>query len=389
MSIDTIVYESKNTATRIALLSGGELVELEIVPENRAVEGNIYLGKIARKVDLANGKIGFFVELGEGREAFLNAEENGLDELKVSEGQSLVVQVAQEKRAEKGPKVTRALQFVGENLVYCPYRMNIEVSSKIADKAKADEYRELVLENTTGQEGWIIRTSAVNAPKEEVVAEMEYLRQSFEAVRMKARTLKAPVLLLAKANPVFDYVNKYKVGLGKVVLNNRNVEAELKERFGAELATEINAEPFAEYGLEDAIAEALNKTVSLKGGGRITIEETKAFVAIDVDSGADKGNGSISRLNIEAAAEIARQIRLRNLSGKIIIDFAGSSDYHFLKPVIETLEKEVAQDYTRTTVLGSSRAGNVEVIRVRKRPTLQDLLTVECESCQGTGRVMR
>ena len=112
MSIDTIVYESKNTATRIALLSGGELVELEIVPENRAVEGNIYLGKIARKVDLANGKIGFFVELGEGREAFLNAEENGLDELKVSEGQSLVVQVAQEKRAEKGPKVTRALQFV-------------------------------------------------------------------------------------------------------------------------------------------------------------------------------------------------------------------------------------------------------------------------------------
>ena len=92
---------------------------------------------------------------------------------------------------------------------------------------------------------------------------------------------------------------------------------------------------------------------------------------------------------VEAAAEIARQIRLRNLSGKIIIDFAGSSDYHFLKPVIEALEKEVAQDYTRTTVLGSSRAGNVEVIRVRRRPTLQDLLTVECESCQGTGRVMR
>lgn len=389
MSIDTIVYESKNTATRIALLGGGELVELEIVPENRAVEGNIYLGKIARKVDLANGKIGFFVELGEGREAFLNAEENGLDELKVSEGQSLVVQVAQEKRAEKGPKVTRALQFVGENLVYCPYRMNIEVSSKITDKVKADEYRELVMENTTGQEGWILRTSAVNAPKEEVVAEMEYLRQSFETVRMNARTLKAPALLLAKANPVFDYVNKYKAGLGKVILNNRNIEAELKERFGAELATEINAEPFAEYGLEDAIAEALNKTVSLKSGGRITIEETKAFVAIDVDSGADKGNGGISRLNIEAAAEIARQIRLRNLSGKIIIDFAGSSDYHFLKPVIEVLEKEVAQDYTRTTVLGSSRAGNVEVIRVRKRPTLQDLLTVECESCQGTGRVMR
>lgn len=389
MSIDTIIYESKTTTTRIALMSKGDLVEIEIIPENRAVEGNIYLGKIARKIELANGKTGFFVELGEGREAFLNAEENGLEELRVTEGQSLVVQVAQEKRAEKGPKVTRALQFVGENLVYCPYRMNIEVSSKITDKVKADEYREIVLENTTGQEGWIVRTSAIHASKEDIIKEMEYLRQNFETVRIKARNQKAPSLLMTKANPVFDYINKYKFSLNKVVLNNRNVESEIKERFGNEIETEIKGEPFAEYGLEDLISEALNKTVTLKSGGRITIEETKAFVAIDVDSGADKGNGSISRLNTEAAVEIAKQIRLRNLAGKIIIDFAGSSDYHFLKPVIEVLEKEVAQDFTRTTVLGCSKAGNVEIIRVRKRPTLQDILTTECESCQGTGRVVK
>lgn len=389
MSIDTIVYEAKNAATRIALLGGGDLKELEIVEENRALEGNIYLGKVIRKIELANGKQGFFVELGEGREAFLNAEEYGLEELNICEGQSLVVQVAQEKRAEKGPKVTRALQFVGENLVYCPYRMNIEVSSKITDKDKAHDYRELVLENTTGQEGWIIRTSAVNEPKEAIVKEMVYLRSLFDTARINARNFKAPALLLAKANPIFDYINKYKNELNKVVLNNRNVEAEIKERFGEDITTEITAEPFREFGLEDAIAEALSPNVTLKSGGRITIQETKALVAIDVDSGCDKGNGSIAHLNIEAAVEIAKQIRLRNLSGKIIIDFAGSSDFHFLKPVIEVLEKEVAKDFTKTTVLGSSRAGNVEVIRVRKRPTLLDLLSKECDCCQGSGRIMR
>lgn len=389
MIINKIIYETKSGQTRIALLSGGDLAELEIIAENRALEGNIYLGKVVRKIELANGKQGFFVELGEGREAFLNAEEYGLDELNICEGQSLVVQVAQEKRAEKGPKVTRALQFVGENLVYCPYCMNVEVSSKIADKNKASEYRDLVIENTTGQEGWIIRTSAVNENKETIVEEMEYLRSLFDSARAKARSLQAPALLQAKANPVFEYISKYKNDLGKIVLNNRNVETGLKERFGEEITTEIAAEPFAEYGLEDAIAEALNPTVKLKSGGRITIQETKALVAIDVDSGSDKGNGSIARLNLEAADEIAKQIRLRNLSGKIIIDFAGSSDYRYLKPVIEALEVRAAEDSVKTTVLGLSRAGNVEIIRVRKRPTLQDLLTRECDCCQGSGRVMR
>ena len=388
MTIDTIIYESANDTARIALLNSGDMRELEIIEANRALEGNIYLGKICRKIELANGKQGFFVELSDGREAFLNAEEHGLDELKICEGQSLVVQVAQEKRAEKGPKVTRAIQFVGDNLVYCPYRMNVEASSKIADKQKAEEYRELVLENTTGQEGWIIRTSAINEAKENIVAEMSYLRSLFDAVRLAARNQKAPALLHTKANPIFDYLNKYKNELSKVVLNNRNLEAEINERF-EDISTEIIAEPFAEYGLEDAIVEALNPTVKLKSGGCITIQETKAFVAIDVDSGKDKGNGSISHLNVEAAIEIAKQIRLRNLSGKIIIDFAGLSDFRYLKPVIETLEKEVSDDFTKTTVLGLSRAGNVEVIRVRKRPTLLDMLTKECSECMGTGRILR
>lgn len=388
MSIDAIIYESKNSTVRIALLSNGRLEEIEIAAENKATEGNIYLGRICRKIDLANDKIGYFVDLGSGREGFLNAEETGLNELNATEGQSVVIQVSQEKRAEKSPRVTRALQFVGESLVYCPYRMTVEVSSKITDLEKAREYKDLVVENTTGQEGWVLRTSAVNIAKEQILHEMELLRNQFEHVRKLARNGQAPLLLQAKPDAVFDYINRYQETLQKVVLNSRNIEAEIKERY-ADINTEIISNPFDEYGLEEAIVDALQKSVNLKSGGRIIIEETRAVVAIDVDSGDDKGNGSVSRLNIEAAIEIAHQIRLRNLAGKIVIDFAGLSDFRYLKTVIETLESELASDTAKCSVLGLSRGGNVEIIRSRRRPSLQDLLTVECDSCQGIGRVMR
>ena len=334
-------------------------------------------------------KVGFFVDIADGKDAFLNAEEAGLNEANMTEGQSLVVQVAQEQRAEKGAKVVRSIQIVGPHLVYCPYRLHVDASPRIEDKEKLAEYKEKVIENTTGQEGWILRTSSVEVPFDVLAEEMKSLREIYEGVRIKARNAKAPALLYAKADPLAEYIMRSQPALTKVVVNNHNVENELKEAFKGEFAVEYMAEPFAEYGLEEAISEALQKTVRLKSGGRIHIEETRACVAIDVDSGDDKSNGSITRLNSEAAVEIARQIRLRNLSGKIIVDFAGSSEYKFLKPVIEELENALAEDPHRARVLGLSRGGNVEIQRVRRRPTLSDVLTTECETCQGTGRVAK
>lgn len=186
MAVDTIVYEKKAGRTRIAGLKGGDLREVEIIDAGKAGEGNIYLGRITNKIDLANGKIGFFVNIGDSREAFINAEEPGLEELNATIGQDIIVQVAQEQRAEKGARLVRGIQLVGENLVYCPYRMTVEASGKIEDKTRADECRELVLENTTGQEGWIIRTAAVNCPPETLVKEMEDLRGKFNQLRSAA-----------------------------------------------------------------------------------------------------------------------------------------------------------------------------------------------------------
>lgn len=388
MSIDTILYDQKGNNGRIALLEGGRLKELEFVKNDGVAEGNIYLGRIVSKVDLANGKEGFFVEIGDVRPAFLNVDEYGHD-TGLNVGQSVVVQVQQEARAEKGARVVRSVQFVGQNICYCPFRMGVEVSSRIENKAMAAEYRQNVIEYTTGQEGWILRTSSVETSMDDIRAEMDDLRRIYDDVRAKARSASAPAVLYTKDNPLFDYIINHEESLQKVVLNNHNLEAEIKDIFEGDIVTEFCANPFETFGVEDMISDALSKSVKLPGGGRVFIEETKAFVAIDVDSGEDRGHGSISRLNDEAAMAIAEQIRLRNLSGKIIIDFAGSSEYKFLKPVIEILERELAKDKNKSKVLGLSRAGNVEIIRVRRRPCLSDILSTECESCQGTGRVAK
>lgn len=387
MSIDVIVYEQKGSDSRTAMLDNGRLSQVEINNEKKAREGSVYLGKITHKVNLVHDKVGFFVNINDTREAFINAEEAGLDEAKICEGQSLVVQVSQEQRAEKGARLSRSLQFVGEYVVYRPYCMNVEVSAKIEDRVKAEEYRNLAIEHTTGQEGWVLRTASVTVPFETVAAEMEKLRSDYDTVLKKARTANAPALLTSPSDPLAENINRNRNSLSRVVVNSHHTEKELQEKFGEELDIVYSAEPFKEFGLDDALLEALQKTVSLPSGGRIIIEETRACVVIDVDSGDDRANGGISRLNSEAAAEIVRQIKLRNLAGKIIIDFAGSSEYKFLRPVLEILEAGLADDYVKSSVLGLSRGGNVEIVRHRRRPTLADVMTVECSICHGAGRV--
>ncbi len=385
MSIDMLVYEQKEKQIRIAGLENGCLVEADVFTDGGVCEGDIFLGRITHKIELANGNVGYFVNIGDIKEAFVNAREVGLRDLEAAEGQDLVVQVCQAQRAEKGAKLCRALQFVGENLVYCPYRMDIEVSSKIEDKERAEALRKLVLEHTEGQEGWIIRTAAETCDAETLIEEMGVLRQKYEQVRVRARKAKAPERLCEKANPLYDFIAKNNTSLEKIVVNTRQFYEELGAKYGSDYEVELDKKPFDKYGVEEALLEALQPEIKLKSGGRIFIEETKACVAIDVDSGG--GNTHVSHLNSEAAEEILKQIRLRNLSGKIVIDFAGSSEYRFLKSVIEQLEEGLKRDKVRATCFGLSRAGNVEIVRMRRRPSLRDLLTDVCATCQGTGRV--
>lgn len=385
MKADTLVFEKKGNQVRLAALDNGKLAELVLYDDARAGEGNVYLGKITHKIELANDRYGFKVDIGDGQDAFLNAWEHDLKECNISEGQSVVVQVAQEKHAEKGAKVVRNIQIVGAALVYRPFYLNVDVSSKIEDKTLAQKYRSAVWENTTGQEGWTVRTAAVNYPLEQVLEEMVKLRDIYENIRIKARQETSPALLYVRENPLYEYIRRYKDVLKKIVVNNHHFEEEINTAANEKIA-DFMAEPFKKYGLEDQIVEALNRTVKLKNGGEIHIEQTRAFVTIDVDSGTHEG-GAINSLNEEAAHEIARQIRLKNLSGKILIDFAGSSEYRYMRALMDILFADLADDPSRARILGLSKAGNIEMLRQRRRPSLLDAYTAECPTCQGTGRV--
>ena len=381
--IDTIIYDKNSQVTGIALLKSGEVKNIEIISGNQAISGNVYLGKITKKVSLAHDREGFFVNIGDGKEAFLNGDEYGMNEAKLVEGQSVVVQVAQERHAEKNARLVRSIQLVGTYVVYCPYRMDVGASNKIEDKNKVAELIEAVKGEVTGQEGWVLRTAAGDVNFSVIAEEMKQLRDTFENIRIKARNEQAPYLLYSKPDSVWEYINFYKNSLEKVVTNNRNLQDMLSDN----VEFIVSNSPFEEYGVDEVIGDALEKTVVLKHGGRVTIEETKACVAIDVDSGKDNGGGVLNRLNEEAAYEIAKQIRLRNLAGKIVVDFAGHSEYRYIKPLLEILEKELNKDMTKSRVIGLSHGGLVEIIRVRKRPTLQELMSEECSTCQGTGRV--
>lgn len=385
MKAEKIIFDRNDETSGIAVFDETGLMEIDIYNENRAIEGNVYLGRISKKISLANDRTGFMVNIGDGREAFLNSYEPTLKEANMSEGQSVVVQVTQEKRAEKGAKVVRNIQLAGIYLVYCPFKFDVEASSKIEDIEKAAAYKKFVQEHSQGQEGWILRTVSTEATENQLLEEMTSLREAYENIRKKARTMTAPTVLYNKENPLFEYIRRYKDSLKEVVVDTPKLKEQVEAVFAGTVT--LQKEAFEELGIDDAIVEALNRTVKLKHGGNLHIEETRAFVAIDVDSGGKRSVGDIDSLNIEAAKEIARQIRLRNLSGKIIIDFAGSSEYRFMKKVLEVLEEELADDICHSRVLGLSRAGNVEILRQRRRPSLRDLYTVECPTCSGTGRV--
>jgi len=383
---DTIIYEKSGTDACLASLEQGDLREFEIFNEDGAAEGNVYLGRITKKINLSEDKTGFMVNIGDTTDAFMSAQEKGLLEVNMTEGQCVVVQVQKEAHADKGAKLVRAVQIPGTYLVYRPFGSYIDVSLKINDEEKSEALRKAVTQNvSTQQEGWVVRTAAADADINDVLDEMTTLRGIYENIRVKARSATAPALLYAKENPLFELIRHHQDTLKTIIVNDHNLEEKVKSVFTGEVR--YVADPSAEYGIQDMLQKAMEKTIKLPCGGEVHIEETRAFVAIDVDSANMVARGQTDTLNHEAAIEIARQIILRNLAGKIIIDFAGSGEYRFMRDVMDTLSEELAGDVMGARVVGLSKAGNVEVLRRRKHPTLLERFSVACPTCGGTGRV--
>jgi ribonuclease G len=376
--------------TRIAWVESDRLRDLEIVRAgSESLVGNIYLGRVTK---IISGIQSAFVEIGTARSGFLSTAESG----PVTEGASLIVQVQKDAVGEKGPKVTPQVALPGRWVVHTPLRPEIRLSRKI-DAANGQRLKSLI--TGAGDDrggGFILRTAAASAVPDALAAEAERLRAEWEVIRRKAEASRAPACLHQALPPVLRALSEaIEVGISRAVYGDPGQFAEARafaEAYDPDavelLALHSGSEPlFEAEGLEEQIDAALHPVVALSSGGSIVIETTAALTAIDVNSGSAGGSTGLGRqglsVNLEAAAEIGRQIRLRNLAGQLVIDFLPLRGRQGQEQVLETLRAALADDPCPSQVAGFTRLGLVEMTRERRRAPLLEVLGARHRSYVG------
>lgn len=409
--METILVNCTPRETRVATIIDGVLQDLFV--ERSAARGlvcNIYYGKVVRVLP---GMQSAFVDIGLERTAFLHvadiaeAHRDGEKTLPIEkvihEGQAIMVQVAKDPIGTKGARLTTTISLAGRKLVYLPKDNHIGVSQRIEDAALREELRAMMLglrpEVTKG--GYIIRTSAEEgATPEEFAEDMQYLERLWSTIRETATSCQAPKLLYQ------DLSLAQRVLRDMVHLETQKVEIDNPEFFNdlysfAEQFVPIAKDRLVQYqgdiplfelnGVEEEIEKALKRRVDLKSGGYLVFDQTEAMTTIDVNTGGYVGKRDFSdtvyKTNLEAAQTIARQLRLRNLGGIIIVDFIDMSCDEHRDAVLAELRRAVSSDKTRMTVSNFTELGLVEMTRKRTRESLAHVLCEPCPLCGGRGEI--
>ncbi len=406
--------------TRVAVVENGMLQELHIERGwRRGVVGNIYKGRVQRVMP---GMQAAFVDIGLERTAFLHANDvvrptqpeavddtlppvpqpvRPVTEL-LRDGQEVIVQVVKDPIGSKGARLTTQLSIPSRYLVLLPQSRVIGVAARIEDEAERARLKGLVAEASPADEalGYIVRTNAEGQPAEALAEDLAYLSRVWNIVGKRSR--EAPVQsciyedLSLPLRAVRDLIRK---DVEKVKVDSRETYERLQAfvaKYMPVLAERIelytgNRPIFDLYGVEDEIQRALDKQVPLKSGGYLVIDQTEAMTTVDVNTGSFVGQRNLEetvyRTNLEAAQAVARQLRLRNLGGIIIIDFIDMVDEEHRRQVLRTLEKSLAKDHAKTTVYDFSPLGLVEMTRKRTVESLQRQLSETCNACGGRGMV--
>jgi len=410
------------TETRVALVENGFVQEVHIErTQNKGYVGNIYKGKVVRVLP---GMQAAFVEIGLGRAGFIHAADiatldaEGMEDRDaavadirslVREGQDLVVQVTKDPISSKGARLTTHLSVSARFLVYMPHTRHTGVSTRIEQEPERERLKQLVQTAvapfaaeaaTAGKTlgGFIVRTVAEGVNGEELQADIPFLFKLWSDLEERIKTSRAPAVVHEDL-PLFlrtlrDLVKPH---IEKLRVDSREVFAKMTE-FAQEYAPEIYAKLehypgerplFDLYSVEDEIQKALSERVQLKSGGYLIVEQTEAMVTIDVNTGAFVGHRNLEetiyKTNLEAATAIARQLRLRNLGGIIIIDFIDMHDTEHQRQVLRTLEKLLERDHAKSSLTGVSELGLVEMTRKRTRESLGQMLCSACPVCDGRG----
>lgn len=405
--------------TRVALLESGALQELHLQRADGAtVTGNLYLGRVVRVLP---GMQSAFVDIGLERPGFLHvrdirgshwpqadaAREAGRDspliERLLAEGQSVLVQVAKDPIASKGARLTTHLALPSRYLVLMPCSAHVGVSQRLEDEAERERLRAGVeaLRERTGapiSHGWIVRTLAERAPEAELHGDMTFLNRLWTRVEACAAAVTAPALvyeeLPVQVRVIRDLVGGSVTSIRIDCADTFAAVGRYVDQFLPELRERVllhdEATPlFERFGVEAELERALSTRVPLRSGGYLIIEQTEAMTTIDVNTGGFVGarnlEDTVYRTNLEAAAVIPRQLRLRNLGGIVVIDFIDMDDPEHQRQVLRSLERAAEADPARIRVSGISVLGLVELSRKRTRESLVQQLCEPCPSCQGRG----
>jgi len=397
--------------TRVAVIQAGAVQELLIErAANRGLVGNIYMGRVARVLP---GMQSAFVEVGLERAAFLhvadiweqrkpNGEPPRPIEKVLAEGQPVLVQVVKDPIGTKGARLSTQVSIAGRMLVYLPQDPHIGISQKIEDESGRQALREKLKALLPAGEkgGFIIRTLAEGAADDEFRTDVDYLRHLWADIRERSLGAEPPRLLyqdLSLAQRVLRDMVSGDISAVKVdSRENYQKLAAFAETYMPEVRGKLEhytgERPlFDLYNVEPEIEKALSRRVDLKSGGTLFIDQTEALTTIDVNTGGFVGSRSfddtVFKTNLEAAQAIARQLRLRNLGGIIIVDFIDMQSIEHRNAVLDEFQRALARDHTRMTVNGFTSLGLVEMTRKRTRESLAHVLCEPCPTCEGRGAV--
>ena len=395
---------------RIAVLEDGKLDQLYLERTGREhIVGNIQKGVI---VNIVPNIEAAFVEFGYRKHGFLHisdvlpsavGKDRRSDDIRrlLSEGQELLVQVTKEGIGDKGPSLTTYLSLPGRYLVLMPGLSRRGVSRRIQDNAERDRLRQIIKKlDVPNNVGLIVRTAGEGRKHTDLERDLDYLLRLWHTISQRAERSKAPAMVYQESDPVTRAIRDvFTDDIRRIVVDSEAVYEKVREFLRAVMPRHVRkvklhdaTDPiFHHYGVEGEIEKMHSRRVSLPSGGSIIMEQTEALVAIDVNSGQYKGRGDAEetafRMNMEAAPEIARQIRLRDLGGVVIMDFIDMEEQEPRTKVEQALWEALKKDKARFRMLKMSPFCFVEMTRQRQRQSLQQSTYVECPICRGSGYV--
>ena len=400
--------------SRVALIENSILQEIHIERHTKkGLVGNIYKAKVIRVLP---GMQAAFVDIGLDKAAFLHASDIAVyDELAeevnasqldrkdirmlVREGQIIVVQVVKDPIGTKGARLTTDITIPSRYLVFMPSVTHVGISQKIEDSAERERLSAIVSGLCNENGGFILRTAAEGAEAQELIQDASFLRALWEKIQSRKPGTK--IHMLYEDLPVARRVLRDFVGskIDRVRVDSKLTYTELRT-FTKEYVPEVfdkleyyqgDLPIFDLYDVENELQRALGRRVDLKSGGYLIIDQTEAMTTIDINTGAFVGHRNLEETifntNIEATSVIARQLRLRNLGGMILIDFIDMMEPDHKKRVLHSLEVSMAKDRAKSNIYGFTALGLIEMTRKRTRESLEHLLCGECPACKGRGSI--